>query len=122
MSQALYYPWIDVSDEAWLKTALLYWDSVRTIVPESINAPYSTDTGRTLQDAGFLVPLRVHSGMDEIEDLAADVLTYLQSAEVRAPYAGWCGRGGPRGFSLSRLAASRITGTQEFAGDYHGYS
>ena len=81
MSQALYYPWIDVRDEAWLKTALLYWDSVRTIVPESIDAPYSTDTGRNLQDAGFLVPLRVHSGMEEIEDLSADVLTYLGSVE-----------------------------------------
>ena len=81
MSEALYYPWIDVRDEAWLKTSLLYWDSVRTIVPESIDAPYSTDTGRTLQDAGFLVPLRVHSGMNEIEDLAEDVLTYLESAE-----------------------------------------
>ncbi len=81
MSQALYYPWIDVRDEAWLKTALLYWDSVRTIVPESIDAPYSTDTGRALQDAEFLVPLRVHSGMDEIEELAGDVLTYLGSAE-----------------------------------------
>jgi hypothetical protein len=62
MSQALYYPWIDVRDEAWLKTALLYWDSVRTIVPESIDPPDSTDTGRALQDAEFLVPLRVHSG------------------------------------------------------------
>lgn len=81
MTQALYYPWIDVRDEAWLKTALLYWDSVRTIVPESIEAPYSTDTGRILQDAGFLVPLRIHSGMDEIEDLAADVLTYLETPE-----------------------------------------
>lgn len=81
MSQALYYPWIDVRDETWLKTALLYWDSVRTIVPESIDAPYSTDTGRALQDAEFLVPLRVRSGMAEIEDLAGDVLTYLGSAE-----------------------------------------
>lgn len=81
MSQALYYPWIDVRDEAWLKTALLYWDSVRTIVPESIDVPYSTDTGRALQDAEFLVPLRVHSGMDEIEELAGDVLTYLGTGE-----------------------------------------
>ncbi len=81
MSQALYYPWIDVRDEAWLKTSLLYWDSVRTIVPESIDAPYSTDTGRALKDADFLVPLRVQSGMDEIEELAGDVLTYLESAE-----------------------------------------
>lgn len=81
MSQALYYPWIDVRDEAWLKTAILYWDSVRTIVPESIDDPYSTDTGRALQDAAFLVPLRVQSGMGEIEELARDVVTYLGTGE-----------------------------------------
>lgn len=81
MIQALYYPWIDIRDEAWLKTALLYWDSMRTIVPASIEAPYSTETGRALQEAEFLVPLRVHSGMDEIEGLAGDVWTYLGSAE-----------------------------------------
>jgi len=81
MPEALFYPWIDIRDEAWLKTALLYWDSVRTIVPESIDTPYSTDTGRALQEADFLVPLRVHSGMDEIEELAGDVLTYLTTAE-----------------------------------------
>ena len=65
MSQALFYPWIDIRNDAWLKTSLLYWDSVRTIVPESIDAPYSTETGRVLEGTGFLVPLRVHSGMEE---------------------------------------------------------
>ncbi len=49
MTQALFYPWIDIRDEAWLKTSLLYWDSVRTIVPESIDAPYSTEVGRALR-------------------------------------------------------------------------
>lgn len=81
MAQALFYPWIDIRDEAWLKASLLYWDSVRTIVPESIEAPYSTETGRALEAAGFLVPLRVHSGMHEIEELADDVLSYLGTAE-----------------------------------------
>lgn len=81
MSQVLYYPWIDIRDEAWLKTSLLYWDSVRTIVPESVETPYSTETGRALQEAGFLVPLRVQSGMEEIEDLADDVLAYLNTSE-----------------------------------------
>ena len=81
MSQVLYYPWIDIRDESWLKTSLLYWDSVRTIVPESIESPYSTETGRALQDAGFLVPLRVQSGMEEIEELTDDVLTYLNTSE-----------------------------------------
>lgn len=81
MSEALFYPWIDIRDEGWLKASLLCWDSVRTIVPESIDAPYSTDTGRALEAAGFLVPLRVHSGMEEIEDLTEDALSYLGTTE-----------------------------------------
>lgn len=80
-SQALYYPWIDIHDETWLKTSLLYWDSIRTIVPESIDEPYSSETGHTLKEAGFLIPLRVRSGMEEIEDLADDVMTYLNTKE-----------------------------------------
>jgi len=80
-SQALYYPWIDIRDEAWLKTSLLYWDTVRTIVPESIETPYSSETGCALQEAGFLVPLRVHSRMEEIEKLTDDALTYLDTTE-----------------------------------------
>lgn len=81
MAQALYYPWIDIIDEAWLKTAFLYWDSVRTIVPESIEVPYSTNAGQALQDIEFLVPLRVHPNMEEIEDLTEDVMTYLGTVE-----------------------------------------
>jgi hypothetical protein len=81
MPEALYYPWIDIKDEVWLKSSLLYWDSIRTIVPESIDSPYSTNTGLALQDARFLVPLRIHSGMEEIEELTNDVLTYLRTEE-----------------------------------------
>jgi len=80
-SQGLYYPGIDIRDEAWLKTSLLYWDSLRTIVPESIDVPYSSETALALQDAGFLIPLRVHSDMEEIRELTEDVLTYLNSNE-----------------------------------------
>lgn len=81
MPQALFYPWIDIEDEGWLKASLLYWDSVRTIVPESIDSPYSTESGKELAKAGFLVPLRVQSGMEEIEELADDVISYLGTAE-----------------------------------------
>jgi len=80
-TEALYYPWIDITDEAWLKTSLLYWDSVRTIVPVSIDAPYSSETAQVLQGAGFLVPLRVHSNMEEIEELTTDVLRYFNTFE-----------------------------------------
>ena len=83
MPEALFYPWIDIQDEAWLKSSLLYWDSVRTIVPESISAPYSTETGRALEVTGFLKPLRVHSDMNEIEALAEDAMSF-QAAGVIA--------------------------------------
>src|SRR5262245_26340829 len=80
-SQAIYYPFIDITDDAWLKTSLLYWDSVRTIVPESIEDPYSSRTAQALQDAGFLLPLRVHSEMEEIEELVPEVMAHLSSPE-----------------------------------------
>jgi hypothetical protein len=80
-SQALFYPWIDISDEAWLKTAALYWERIRTIVPESIDTPYSSATARALEDEHFLVPLRVNSDMEEIEKLTDDVIAYLGTEE-----------------------------------------
>lgn len=87
-TKSLYYPWIDVLDEAWLKSAALYWDIIQTIVPEAIKRPYSTKTARQLQDQGILVPLRVRSDLHEIEDLTYDVLTYLRSQEGMELLAG----------------------------------
>lgn len=80
-SQVIYYPWIDITDDSWLKTSLLYWDSIRTIVPESIESPYSSQTAQALQDTGFLLPLRVQSGMEEIEELVPQVLKHLNTRE-----------------------------------------
>lgn len=37
---ALYYPTIDIHNEAWLKSAALFWDRLETIVPESEENPY----------------------------------------------------------------------------------
>ena len=80
-NQALFYPWIDIRDEKWLKTSLLYWDELRTIVPESIDEPYKSDSTKALADAGLLRPVRVHSDMEEIKNLADSVLTYLSTNE-----------------------------------------
>ncbi len=81
-SQGLYYPWIDVHDEGWLKSSLLYWDSIRTIVPESVERPYASTTAQVLQDAGFLLPLRVNSSMEEVEALDDVVLRHLDTPEA----------------------------------------
>lgn len=87
-TKSLYYPWIDIRDEGWLKSASLYWDTIQTIVPESITRPYSTKTARYLQDEGMLVPLRVRSDLDEIEDLTPDIIMYLRSQEGMELLAG----------------------------------
>lgn len=32
-TKALYYPTIDIEDSEWMKTAILFWDEINTIVP-----------------------------------------------------------------------------------------
>jgi hypothetical protein len=76
-SSALYYPHMDIRDERWLRSAVLFWDSIRTIVPESYREPYSSPFARELNDMGVLVPVRVSSDMDEIEALTDTVLDFL---------------------------------------------
>lgn len=50
-SCALYYPTIDICDEAWLKNAYLFWDGIRTIVPQSLEGKaYHNNTSRFLSD------------------------------------------------------------------------
>ena len=80
-NQALFYPWIEIKDDQWLKTSLLYWNEFRTIVPESIENPYKTDSTIALSREGLLRPIRVRPDMEEIEDLADSVLTYLSTKE-----------------------------------------
>lgn len=80
-TKALYYPSIDIQNEGWLKNALLYWDKMQTIVPRSIQQPYSTRTAREFKDEGLLLPFYVSPDMREIVELRDDVLRYLESPE-----------------------------------------
>lgn len=80
-TKALYYPRIQVPNEGWLKTAMLYWEGVQTIVPASMAEPY-TGTSRVLFDAGVLSPLHVHPHMDSVERLAVRVFDYFGSTEA----------------------------------------
>lgn len=80
-TRALYYPTIDIHNENWLKTAILYWDEINTIVPSSIANPYEQQVTQFLADEGVVRPLYVNSDMDLIEGLANDVLNYLNSNE-----------------------------------------
>jgi hypothetical protein len=81
-SQALYYPWIDIRDEHWLKAAALYWDTVYTIVPESVTSPYNESASKRLADEGILRPLHISSDAPEVESLAEDVLAFVNTQEA----------------------------------------
>jgi hypothetical protein len=81
-TSALYYPWIDITDSSWLKTSVLYWDKIRTIVPESLENPYSLREAQELEGNEILTPLRVGSDMEDIEELSEDVVKYLESPEA----------------------------------------
>lgn len=80
-TKALYYPWIDVRDETWLKNTMLYWEKIQTIVPASIKQPYSTKTAQEFYSEGLLEPFYVKSDMKDIDELTDDVLKYLESPE-----------------------------------------
>lgn len=81
-TKALFYPTIDISNEDWLKNAVLFWDEINTIVPSSINNPYQENTTQYLYDEGILKPMAVSPDHDFIEDLTTDTLNYLNTNEA----------------------------------------
>lgn len=57
---ALYYPTIDIKDEAWLKSAVLLWDTISTIVPDSEDDPYKNEWSKAFANARVVVPYKVN--------------------------------------------------------------
>ena len=84
-SKALYYPTIDISDEGWLKTAYLFWDGIRTIVPESMaDRAYGNNTTMFLAEVGFLKPIIVKPNSNILRPLVEDVKKYALTEEGMA--------------------------------------
>ena len=76
-SNALYYPTIDIRNINWLKTAILFWDSISTIVPETISHPYRQYDTQYLADIGFLRPLYVNSHDKSVIGIEQEILDLL---------------------------------------------
>lgn len=84
-SKALFYPTIDIPDEDWLKTAYLFWDGIRTIVPESMaDRAYGNNTTMFLAEVGFLEPIVVRSDSRLLRPLVNVVKKYAQTEEGMA--------------------------------------
>jgi hypothetical protein len=80
---ALYYPTIDVRDSIWLRSALLYWDKIYTIVPRAIEAPYKTDDTAICAKEGQLFPLYCDDHPEVIKRLGERTLELVE--QVRSP-------------------------------------
>lgn len=80
-TKALFYPTIDIKNENWLKTAILFWDEINTIVPSSIDNPYQEQATKFLYDEGMITPFLVNPDQDFIEELSEETFNYLNTNE-----------------------------------------
>ncbi|MCW3128165.1 MAG: hypothetical protein JWO03_3823 [Bacteroidetes bacterium] len=80
-SKALYYPTIDITNDSWLKSAVLFWDEISTIVPDSIGNPYQTAVSQYLYDREILQPVRVNPDDRIVRELTTQTVNYLNSNE-----------------------------------------
>lgn len=83
---ALYYPTIDIGNDAWLKTAALFWDRIETIVPESEDRPYQKRNTRMLQDEGILFAHRINPFCEEVRGIEEDVLKFVNTPEGKKSF------------------------------------
>ena len=56
MGRGVYYPYMRIRDESWLKMSALYWDSMRRFKPTRYHLRDSSVGGQFAQ-AGFLISL-----------------------------------------------------------------
>lgn len=83
---ALFYPKIDIEDEGWLKSAILLWDNISTIVPQSMDMPYKNECSRIMAEAKILHPYRVNPYSESIIGLGNVVRRYLNSPQGRKSF------------------------------------
>jgi hypothetical protein len=74
----LYYPYIDIHDGAWLRSAILFWDEIQTIVPSTISRPYQEADTKTCEDEGYLRPLRCDLHGDLLNQLGRRIINLVQ--------------------------------------------
>ena len=83
---ALYYPTIDIHNERWLKSAVLFWDRIETIVPESEDHPYRRRSTRVLHENEILFAHKVNPFSDEVRGVEEDVIQFMDTLEGKKSF------------------------------------
>ncbi len=75
---ALYYPTIDIKNDAWLKSTELFGDWIETIVPQSkAEWSYENRTTRTLYENNILGSYVVNPWSDEVAGQEDNVRRFI---------------------------------------------
>ena len=80
LGSALYYPHIDIYDGQWLRTAVLFWDEIKTIAPKAISKPYQNSDTKLLWQEGFLEPLRCDLHPELLDTLGKRVVSLMDGS------------------------------------------
>lgn len=80
-NKALFYPSVYIDNDDWLKSSLLFWDEINTIVPESLGDTYNSKTKRILAERGILKPEIVNPDHLIVRELSKDILEFLNTEE-----------------------------------------
>jgi hypothetical protein len=120
LGSALYYPNIDIHDPAWLRSALLLWEKVYTIVPRAIRSPYNNQDTQICAKEGCLSPLYCDDYPDVIKRLGARTLEILEPKTSPLPFTENLAKAEPNLMEL--LAAFRSGTRSKMHRDKFGYS
>lgn len=82
LGSALYYPHIDIDDGQWLRSAVLFWDEIKTIAPTAIKKPYKNKDTKILWQEGFLEPLRCDMHPELIDNLGRRVVSLMDNGHL----------------------------------------
>jgi len=77
LGSALYYPHIDIDDGQWLRSAVLFWDEIKTIAPTAVRSPYRNNDTEILWKEGFIEPLRCDLNSETLDILGRRVVSLL---------------------------------------------
>ena len=80
-NKTLYYPWIDIHDDSWVKTAILYWDEIKTIVPSGMASPYHNEVASLLEQERILRPFQVSPSSREVIEASEIAMQYFSTPE-----------------------------------------
>lgn len=80
LGTALYYPHIDIRETGWLRSAMLFWDEIQTIVPTAIGEPYQEPDTRLCAEEGYMRPLHCDLHEEVLSDLGLRVIRLMEQS------------------------------------------